>query len=41
MCAFIFKDMLKKGKGTTFLIATIDFDVDMPAHIFSKAALKK
>ncbi len=37
----VFKDMLKKGKGTEFIIQTIAFDQDIPAHIFSKAALKK
>jgi hypothetical protein len=37
----IFKDMLKKGRGTEFIIETIQFDVDIPEHIFSKAALKK
>jgi hypothetical protein len=33
--------MLKKGRGTEFIIETIQFDVDIPEHIFSKAALKK
>jgi len=37
----IFKDMLKKGKGTEFIIETIQFDQPIPDHIFSKAALKK
>lgn len=37
----IFKDMLKKGGGTEFIIEAIEFDVDIPEHIFSKAALKK
>lgn len=37
----IFKDMLKKGRGTEFIIEAIQFDVDIPEHIFSKAALKK
>ncbi|MGA1842478.1 MAG: outer membrane lipoprotein-sorting protein [bacterium] len=37
----IFKDMLKKGGGTEFVIETIEFDVDIPDHIFSKAVLKK
>lgn len=37
----IFKDMLKKGKGTEFIIETIQFDQDIPDHIFSKAALRK
>jgi outer membrane lipoprotein-sorting protein len=37
----IFKDMLKKGGGTEFVIEAIQFDVDIPEHIFSKASLKK
>ena len=37
----LFKDMLKKGKGTEFVIETIKFDQPIPDHIFSKAALKK
>jgi outer membrane lipoprotein-sorting protein len=37
----IFKDMLKKGKGTEFIFQDIKFDQDIPKHIFSKAALRK
>ncbi len=37
----IFRDMLKKGGGTEFIIETIQFDVDIPEHIFSKAALRR
>ena len=37
----IFKDMLKKGDGTEFVIVDIEFDKDIPDYIFSKAALKK
>ena len=37
----IFKDMLKKGKGTEFIIEEIEFDKDIPQHIFSKASLRK
>jgi len=37
----IFKDMLKKGKGTEFIIETIRFNQEIPRHIFSKAALRK
>jgi len=37
----LFKDMLKKGKGTEFVIQDIKFDQDIPKHIFSKAALRK
>ena len=36
-----YKDMLKDGKGTDFIAVKIDFDVDIPDHIFSKASLKK
>ena len=36
----IFKDMLKTGKGTEFIIDTIQFDVSIPAYIFSKASLR-
>jgi len=38
---FIFKDMLKKGDGTEFIIVDIQFDKDIPDHIFTKAALKQ
>jgi outer membrane lipoprotein-sorting protein len=37
----IFKDMLKKGKGTEFIFQDIKFDQDIPEHIFSKAVLRK
>ena len=37
----IFKDMLKKGKGTEFIIMDIKFDQDIPEHIFSKAVLRR
>jgi outer membrane lipoprotein-sorting protein len=36
-----YKDMLKDGKGTDFIILTMEFDANIPEHIFSKAALKK
>lgn len=36
----IFKDMLKKGEGTEFIIVDIEFDKEIPEHIFSKASLK-
>ena len=36
-----FKDVLKKGVGTEFIIDSIQFDVKIPEHIFSKAALRK
>ncbi len=37
----IFKDVLKKGKGTEFLIEEILFNQQIPKHIFSKAVLRK
>jgi len=37
----LFKDVLKRGKGTEFVIETIAFDQAIPAHIFSKASLRK
>jgi len=36
-----YKDMLKKGDGTDFIVTAITFDQAIPAHIFTKAALKK
>lgn len=38
---FVFKDMLKAGEGTEFLIQTIRFNVDIPPHLFTKSALRK
>ena len=35
-----FKDMLKKGAGTEFIIDEIQFDVPIPEHILSKASLR-
>jgi outer membrane lipoprotein-sorting protein len=37
----IFKDALKKGKGTEFIIDSIEFNADIPEYIFSKASLRK
>jgi outer membrane lipoprotein-sorting protein len=37
----VYKDMLKQGDGTIFKISTIAFDQDIPAFIFTKAALKQ
>ena len=37
----LFKDVLKKGKGTEMMLESIEFNVDIPEHIFSKAALRK
>ena len=37
----IFKDMLKKGDGTEFIIEEIEFEREIPEHVFSKASLRK
>ena len=36
----VFKDVLKKGEGTEFIIDEIVFDTDIPEHLFTKAALR-
>ena len=36
----VFKDMLKKGDGTEFIIDDIVFDKKIDAYIFTKASLK-
>lgn len=36
-----YKDMLKDGRGTDFIVLEIQFNVEIPAYIFSKAALKR
>jgi outer membrane lipoprotein-sorting protein len=36
-----FKDMLKDGKGTDFIVTRMEFDVEIPEYIFSKASLKQ
>ena len=35
-----FKDMLKKGAGTEFIVDEIKFDVEIPEHLLSKASLR-
>lgn len=37
----IYKDMLKQGRGTEFKITSIKFNLEIPDHIFTKAALKQ
>jgi len=37
----LFRDMLRDGKGTEFIIEEIEFNVPIADHIFSKASLKK
>lgn len=36
-----YKDVLKEGKGTDFILTEIKFNEKVPVYIFSKAALKK
>lgn len=37
----VYKDVLKTGDGTEFIIESIEFDTLIPAHLFSKAALRR
>jgi len=37
----IFKDMLSRGKGTEYIIESIDFSVKIPGYRFTKASLRK
>ena len=37
----IFKDALKSGKGTEFVIEDIEFNASIPEHVFTKASLRK
>jgi len=37
----LFKDVLKSGEGTEFVLESIEFNAAIPEYIFSKAALKK
>jgi outer membrane lipoprotein-sorting protein len=36
----VFKDMLKNGDGTEFIIDSIQFDQEIPEYIFTKASLR-
>ena len=36
----VFKDMLKSGEGTEFIVDEIQFNVKMPEYIFTKSSLK-
>lgn len=36
----VFKDVLKRGDGTEFIVDKIDFNVDIPEYLLSKAALR-
>ena len=37
----VFKDVLKSGKGTEFILESIEFNADIPEHVFTKASLRK
>lgn len=37
---FEYKDMLKSGKGTKFIIREVELDAVIPAHVFNKSSLK-
>ncbi len=37
----IFKDELSKGKGTEYIIESIEFNVDIPDYYFTKAGLRR
>lgn len=37
----VYKDMLKQGGGTEFRMTSVEFDKEIPEHIFTKASLKQ
>jgi outer membrane lipoprotein-sorting protein len=37
----VFKDMLKTGGGTEFLLEEVLFNAEIPDHVFSKASLRR
>lgn len=37
----VFRDVLKTGEGTEFVVESIAFNVPIPEHLFSKAALRR
>jgi len=37
----IFKDALSQGKGTEYIIESIEFNADIPDYIFTKASLRR
>jgi negative regulator of sigma E activity len=37
----VFKDVLKSGEGTVFIIESISFDEEIPSHLLTKAALRR
>lgn len=36
-----YKDVLKTGKGTEFIIESIEFNIPIPEHYFSKSSLRR
>ncbi|MBU3914058.1 outer membrane lipoprotein-sorting protein [bacterium] len=37
----LFKDVLKKGKGTEWIVHSVDFDTEIPSSRFQKSALRR
>ena len=37
----VVKDALKSGGGTEFILEDVQFNVDIPDHYFTKAALRR
>ena len=37
----VFRDELRQGQGTEFLLQRLTFDAEIPPHVFSKASLRK
>lgn len=37
----LYRDVLKSGEGTEFILNKIEFDCDIPPHLFTKASLRK
>jgi len=36
----VFKDALKEGQGTEFILESVEFDAAIPDHVFTKASLR-
>jgi outer membrane lipoprotein-sorting protein len=37
----VFKDELKAGEGTEFVLESVEFNADIPDYVFSKASLRR
>ena len=37
----VFRDALRDGEGTEFILESMTFDAEIPPHVFSKASLRK